>query len=185
MTPAERGKRIKEARLAKKLTQSEVVGDFITRNMLSQIESGTATPSVKTLEYLAEVLDLPVSSLMPGNEDNDGFSYISPILSKFLTAKEYYLNSEFEACVNELSNAENTGSLDDEYMALLALAFFGLAKQFADKENLIKAVEYAKLAADTSEVGIYANSSLKNDAINLRNSLAKALSSYYAGLVSD
>ena len=46
------GKRIKEARLAKKMTQSEVVGDFITRNMLSQIESGAATPSLKSLEYL-------------------------------------------------------------------------------------------------------------------------------------
>ena len=52
------GKRIKEARLAKKMTQSEVVGDFITRNMLSQIESGSATPSVKTLEYLCKVLEL-------------------------------------------------------------------------------------------------------------------------------
>ena len=56
------GKRIKEARLAKKMTQSEVVGDFITRNMLSQIESGSATPSVKTLEYLCKVLEI---ELMP------------------------------------------------------------------------------------------------------------------------
>ena len=55
------GKRIKEARLAKKMTQSEVVGDFITRNMLSQIESGSATPSVKTLEYLCKVLEIEPS----------------------------------------------------------------------------------------------------------------------------
>lgn len=48
------GKRIKEARLAKKMTQSEVVGDFITRNMLSQIESGSATPSVKPLNTSAK-----------------------------------------------------------------------------------------------------------------------------------
>ena len=40
MTPEERGRRIKEARISKKMTQSEVVGTFITRNMLSQIESG-------------------------------------------------------------------------------------------------------------------------------------------------
>ena len=31
------GKRIKEARLAKKMTQSEVVGDFITRNIMSPL----------------------------------------------------------------------------------------------------------------------------------------------------
>lgn len=59
------GKRIKEARLAKKMTQSEVVGDFITRNMLSQIESGSATPSVKTLEYLCKVLEIEPNTLLP------------------------------------------------------------------------------------------------------------------------
>ena len=58
------GKRIKEARLAKKMTQSEVVGDFITRNMLSQIESGSATPSVKTLEYLCKVLEKVIDALV-------------------------------------------------------------------------------------------------------------------------
>ena len=58
------GKRIKEARLAKKMTQSEVVGDFITRNMLSQIESGSATPSVKTLEYLCKVLEIEPNTLL-------------------------------------------------------------------------------------------------------------------------
>ena len=58
------GRRIKEARLAKKMTQNEVVGNFITRNMLSQIESGTASPSIKTLEYLSQVLEIPVDQLM-------------------------------------------------------------------------------------------------------------------------
>ena len=42
MNSEELGKRIKEARLAKKMTQSELVGTFITRNMLSRIESGNA-----------------------------------------------------------------------------------------------------------------------------------------------
>ena len=61
------GRKIREARLAKRLTQSEVVGDFITRNMLSQIESGAATPSMKTLEYLSNVLSVPMSQLVPGD----------------------------------------------------------------------------------------------------------------------
>lgn len=54
------GQRIKEARLAKKMTQAEVVGDFITRNMLSQIESGSALPSMKTLAYLSSVLGIQI-----------------------------------------------------------------------------------------------------------------------------
>ncbi|MCL2076961.1 MAG: helix-turn-helix domain-containing protein [Oscillospiraceae bacterium] len=58
------GKKIKEARLAKKMTQSDVVGGYITRNMLSQIESGAAFPSIRTLEYLSGVLEVPMSELV-------------------------------------------------------------------------------------------------------------------------
>ena len=47
------GEKIKAARLERHMTQKDVVGDYITRNMLSKIENGSATPSVKTLEYLA------------------------------------------------------------------------------------------------------------------------------------
>ena len=63
MGRAELGRRLKEARLARRMTQSEVVGDFITRNMLSQIESGSAMPSVKTLEYLSKRLEIPFQLL--------------------------------------------------------------------------------------------------------------------------
>lgn len=52
------GQRIKEARLEKQLTQQELVGEYITRNMLSKIENDSATPSVRTLEYLADRLGL-------------------------------------------------------------------------------------------------------------------------------
>ena len=72
MNSGELGKRIKEARLAKKMTQSELVGTFITRNMLSRIESGNACPSVKTLEYLARRLGLPYI------RRNTGYRYTRP-----------------------------------------------------------------------------------------------------------
>lgn len=58
------GKRIKELRIAKGLTQSELCGNFITRNMLSQIESGKASPSISTLEYISDILDVPVGYLI-------------------------------------------------------------------------------------------------------------------------
>ena len=64
------GKKLKEARLNKKLTQSDVVGTFITRNMLSQIESGAASPSLRTLEYLANVLELPIHYLIAEDIEN-------------------------------------------------------------------------------------------------------------------
>ena len=58
------GEKIKAARLERHMTQKDVVGDYITRNMLSKIENGSATPSVKTLEYLAGALGLPAGYFM-------------------------------------------------------------------------------------------------------------------------
>ena len=62
------GQRIRDVRLKKNLTQSDVVGDYMTRNMLSKIENGSATPSVRTLEYLAVSLDVPVSYFLDGED---------------------------------------------------------------------------------------------------------------------
>ena len=55
------GSKIKEARLAAGLSQKQLCGDALTRNMLSQIENGLARPSMKTLGYLAARLEKPVS----------------------------------------------------------------------------------------------------------------------------
>ena len=52
----ELGTRLKQARLEAGLSQRQLCGDVITRNMLSQIENGTAKPSMDTLRYLAGVL---------------------------------------------------------------------------------------------------------------------------------
>ena len=57
----ELGARIKACRLELGLSQRQLCGDYMTRNMLSQIENGSAKPSVKTLEYLAGQLGKPVS----------------------------------------------------------------------------------------------------------------------------
>lgn len=58
------GEKIRRVRLEKGLTQRQLAGDRITRNMLSQIENGQASPSVKTLEYLAETLGVSVGWLL-------------------------------------------------------------------------------------------------------------------------
>ena len=55
------GQRIKQARLEAGLSQRQLCGDTITRNMLSQIENGSAQPSMDTLRHLAARLGKPVS----------------------------------------------------------------------------------------------------------------------------
>ena len=54
------GQRILAARLAAGLSQRELAGEEITRNMLSSLEHDTANPSVATLRYLAGRLGRPV-----------------------------------------------------------------------------------------------------------------------------
>ena len=57
----ELGEKIRAARLEKGLSQRQLCGEQMTRNMLSQIENGSARPSMKTLQYLAQQLQRPVS----------------------------------------------------------------------------------------------------------------------------
>lgn len=55
------GEKIKTLRKEKKLTQTELAGPELTKSMLSQIENGKATPSMKTLQYIAEKLGCETS----------------------------------------------------------------------------------------------------------------------------
>lgn len=57
----ELGEKLKQARLEAGLSQRQLCGDTITRNMLSQIENGTAKPSLATLQVLSARLGKPVS----------------------------------------------------------------------------------------------------------------------------
>ncbi|WP_270392707.1 helix-turn-helix domain-containing protein [Bacillus paranthracis] len=58
------GEKIKALRKEKKLTQTELAGSELTKSMLSQIENGKATPSMKTLQYIAEKLECEPSFLL-------------------------------------------------------------------------------------------------------------------------
>ncbi|EHL69715.1 MULTISPECIES: helix-turn-helix domain-containing protein [Bacillus cereus group] len=62
------GEKIKTLRKEKKLTQTELVGSELTKSMLSQIENGKATPSMKTLQYIAEKLECEMSFLLEEDE---------------------------------------------------------------------------------------------------------------------
>lgn len=55
------GEKLLKARLEAGLSQRQLCGEALTRNMLSQIEHGTARPSMTTLQYLAGRLGKSVS----------------------------------------------------------------------------------------------------------------------------
>ena len=57
----ELGQKLKQARLDAGLSQRQLCGDTVTRNMLSLIENGAAQPSMETLRYFAQQLGRPMS----------------------------------------------------------------------------------------------------------------------------
>ena len=175
MNSTELGRRIREARLAKKLTQAEVVGDFITRNMLSQIESGTALPSVKTLQYLSKVLEVPMAQLMPEEEASaDG-------AAEYMQARELYIKGNYAQLADQL----DISGFSDEVAALRARAFLELAKKAKDDlTSLQTAADNAKKAAQLSERGIFSNPSVRSEALLLLNSIASRLSDYYKNMAA-
>ncbi len=160
------GKRIKEARLRRKMTQSELVGDFITRNMLSRIESGNACPSVKTLEYLAQRLDIPFGLLMDGSDtdSSDGAELLAE-------AKRLYRAGEYKDCSTAVSALEES-SFSDEGAALAARCAVALAKQCESNGDMRSAAEYAEKALKYADIGIYASREIKTEAVLLLDRIA-------------
>lgn len=178
MDNTELGRRLKAARLAKKMTQSDVVGDFITRNMLSQIESGSATPSMKTLEYLAGVLEIPMERLL-ADQGGPAEPEAVSILSR---AKSLLKEKDYAA----LLLIQNAGSaISDELHALHSIAHLELAKDLCrnkQAEQMQTAVNHARLAAQEAAAGIYANDARISEAKQLITEIAQYLSSYYSNL---
>ena len=181
MDNAELGRRLKAARLAKKMTQSDVVGNFITRNMLSQIESGSATPSMKTLEYLAGVLEIPMDKLL----SETGETTAAPeSYTELLRAKRLLREEKFD---DILQTCEAAGDTADEMHAIRSIAHLRIAHKLAENEeteSLQLAVMHARSAAQEAAVGIYANADRIAKANQLIAKLAQYLSSYYSNLAN-
>ena len=137
------GEKIKNARISKKITQSALAGDKITRNMLSQIENGKATPSLETLSYIAGELNLPIAYFF--SENDDEYFYEKKALINDIYAA--FKNKAYKYCIKLISRLSKT---DDELSFILTSSHFELGKQsffsgalISAKENFDKAEEYS------------------------------------------
>ena len=74
------GEKIKKLRKELGLTQKDVCGEYMTRNMLSLIESDSAMPSIETAEYIASRLNITLSYLFESEENKSKNSAIEEIL---------------------------------------------------------------------------------------------------------
>ncbi len=145
------GDKIRHVRQSKGMTQRQVAGDRITRNMLSKIENGSATPSIKTLNYIAERLGLPSSYFLSGSSESGGGERRG-----VEGAREAYRRGDFTQALALLEQSEGAeAERSDEIAALRALALVGLARGEYRRGDMNRARAYAREALKHNESSLY------------------------------
>lgn len=142
------GERIKNIRLQKMMTQKELCGTVITRNMLSCIENGSANPSVKTLEYIAERLNVPAGLLISGEEG--GFELKK--LAKIDAIRRAFNDGAYSICADLCCELEDS---DDEINMILSKTYLMMAREAFDSGKLRSMCGYLDDAVSYSEKTVY------------------------------
>lgn len=120
----ELGEKLKQARLALGLSQRQLCGDTITRNMLSLIENGAASPSMETLRFLSQQLGKPMSYFL---EEEAVTSPNEPVMAQ---ARQSYQSGGFSLTLELLRSFQAPDPVFDWEAALLeVLACLSLAEE--------------------------------------------------------
>lgn len=196
------GQKLKKLRLEKGLTQQDVTGDFITRNMLSKIENDLANPSFKTIEYLAKQLDTPISYFLESMVE--GFSVPNPSETESTDNLELLFehscllirNEEYEKCIKYLEEilVEFQSSSNSSFYAKLiyniAVCFYRIKKYDVAKErfesaynNLLQAKDYYLLSYTCFY--LYYIYYLDNDLIKSEELLQRSITLLHKSYIHD
>lgn len=130
------GSKIKQLRTKKLMTQSELAGAEITRNMLSRIENGAALPSLGTIAYLAGRLGVPAGYLL--SEGEEEFIYNKTAVMKNI--RRAYTDGNFELCRDICLSSFN--EFDDELELVLTDCCLGVAETYMKEGRLRNARDY-------------------------------------------
>ena len=150
----ELGQRIRQARQEAGLSQRQLCGDKITRNMLSQIENGSARPSMDTLRYLAAQLGKPVGFFLEEQ------AVTSPNQAVMEAARQ----QRGEQVLEVLSGyRENDPVFDRERWLMEALACMEAARQAIGKNQPGYALALLERCAEAGEKTPYYTPALERE----------------------
>ena len=142
----ELGEKLLQARQAAGLSQRQLCGDVITRNMLSQIEHGTARPSMSTLQYLASRLGKPVSWFLEEEVE------VSPNHSLMLQARRAYGEGKWQEVRTVLEGYQSPDPVFDlEQRYLYAATTLQAARNAQEKKKHLYAKALLQDLADRTE----------------------------------
>ena len=142
------GEKIKMLRTQKLMTQSELAGKEITRNMLSRIENGAAQPSLDTLRYIAERLNVSAGFLLADEADESIYFKHTGMTE----IKAAYLMGNYRICLDMCRRYAVT---DDEIGLILAECNLELAIEEFDQGRLRAACEYFDAAVESCAGTVY------------------------------
>ena len=135
----ELGEKLRRARLEAGLSQRQLCGEEITRNMLSLIENGSAKPSMKTLQYLASRLGKNVSFFL------EETVVLSPNQAVMASARELYDAGQFAEADRALDAYRSPDeTYDREKEILWVLIRLGLAEEAIRQQRHLYALELLK-----------------------------------------
>ena len=147
------GEKIKQARIERGMTQSELAGGVITRNMLSRIETGAAQPSLDTLLYIAKQLGIPAGFLLLDQDD----ALLSVYEGEVAIARQLFGNGKYKECIARLDAISHR---NDEIHLLYSYSHFYVALDYfkggsmkSAAKNFTASLEHAKKTVyDTSKI---------------------------------
>lgn len=143
------GKKIKELRTKKLMTQAELAGDVVTRNMLSCIENGSAQPSLGTLKHIATKLGVPMGYLLADESEENLYTKMSEIKD----IKNAYISGNYRICRDMCMNTQIEG--DDEVSLIAAECSLAIAKEEFGAGFLRSAAHYLDEAIGFAEATAY------------------------------
>ena len=115
------GEKIRKLRTEKMMTQSELSGDQVTRNMLSLIEKGKAVPSLQTLAYIASRLNVSTAFLLADDSEEQMLKKCTEIANVRLAFK----NRNYRICMDLCKKLD----ADDEIKLIMAESALAVAKE--------------------------------------------------------
>jgi len=137
------GQRILRARQEAGVSQRELAGEEMTRNMLSALEHDAANPSVATLRYLSEKLCKPISYFL-GEDVIAGAD-----AGRMELARTAYRKGEYQAC---LDLTKQIGEVFRTEAGLLrALSLLELARVAVEQSRIPYAKELLAQCAEEAE----------------------------------
>lgn len=140
------GEKIKQARLEAGLSQRQLCGEEVTRNMLSQIENGAARPSMDTLSYFAARLGKSVSYFLEES------AVCSPNQELMARARRATLAGDGAKAVEILEDYRRPDEIfDTEFELLLRLAVLDAAEMALSKGQHVYAVQLLEELREISD----------------------------------